>query len=132
MSIEGGAPHTMKRCSKGNFFTLDLFEFGNLNPSIIFKLFYLIRWTLLPVDIVIPNFGPRLYCLLRSALKINILILPVSWLLQNGGHKFTILIWPVFFNKCLSALDVWKVIRKIQKRFFFKIYQITWICFKVL
>ena len=35
--IEGGALHTMIRFSKGNFLTLNVFEFGYSNPSIIFK-----------------------------------------------------------------------------------------------
>ena len=29
-----------------------------------------------------------------------------------GGHKIPVLIWLVWFSKSLSALDVWKVIRK--------------------
>ena len=38
-----------------------------------------------------------------------------------GGHKVTVLIWPVSFSKGLSALDVWKVIRKKIKRAIFAI-----------
>lgn len=39
VSIERGALYTMIRFSKGNFLTLDVFEFGYSNPLLIFKYF---------------------------------------------------------------------------------------------
>ena len=48
-----------------------------------------------------------------------------------GGHKFTVLIGPVFFTKGLSTLDVQKVIiKKDSKEFFLRLvsaifYQIS-------
>ena len=58
----------------------------------------------------------------KSVLKIKILLVLITWSLwlwsrgSSGGHKITVLIWPVCFNKSPSALDTSNIIRKKIKR----------------
>ena len=87
-----------------------------------YRLGCLVAITILDPDIPVENHvcGSLLDSVLDLALKTKTCLYgcpdPGGQATFCGGHKITVLIWFVCFSKSLSALDVWKVIRKKIKK----------------